>query len=47
MMKVGIMIKKGEDYLYGVWQYKVLSIKSYTRVRSFERKTNKQKLGNV
>ena len=41
------IIRKSQDYVYGIWQYKVLSIYIYThnitnQVKSFERKNDGQ-----
>ena len=37
----GLRVSKSREYIYGIWQYKVLSIKSYLRVKSYERKTTR------
>ena len=41
------IIGKSRDYFYGMCQYKVLSIKSYFKVKSFKMKNNRQNLGYV
>ena len=41
-------IRKSRDYVYGIGQYKVLNIdKKYFRIKSLERKYNRQNVGNV